>query len=343
MPTYVREETMDHTYNKSVAVLYYGVAALLLSAAACTVAGTTASPPPALPAVSDFQEGQIIDTATNERVSLEQLLEKLLDQEVIYLGEEHHNRFHVDAAVLLLQRLSAAGRRPTLAMEMFGWDGQTVIDRYLSSTEATPQDFVAEVQWQQSWGGPFEDYEPLVRFAKEHQLRLIALNPPKTLVRTVARMGLTRARQAPELSQWGMQDEVIVDDPVYRDRIVQQLRACHDAGSDALYQTMYEASMVRDEGMARTIASEVRRIRADTPPSSGPVVSYTGGGHVQLNLPVPKRVARRLDDRIRQVSLYMTSFERERMDDLRGMISEKMADYVWLTRVSAQGPPRRCR
>ncbi|HJT20630.1 MAG TPA: ChaN family lipoprotein [Nitrospira sp.] len=335
---------MRHTCDRSVTVIFrYVVAAMLLGAAACTGAGTTASPHPASTAVSDFREGQIIDTATNENISLDQLLAKLLDQEVIYLGEEHHNRFHVDAAVLLLQRLSAAGRRPTLAMEMFGWDGQTVIDRYLSSTDATSQDFAGQVQWQQSWGGPFEDYEPLVRFAKEHRLRLIALNPPKTLVRTVARMGLTRARQDPELSQWGMQDEVIVDDPVYRNRIVQQLRACHDGGSDAMYQTMYEASMVRDEGMAKIITSEVRRIRTEDHSSSGPVVSYTGGGHVQLNLPVPKRVARRLDNRIRQISIYMTSFESERMDDVRGMIAEKIGDYVWLTRVGAQGPPRRCR
>jgi len=139
-----------------------------------------------------------------------------------------------------------------------------------------------------------------------------------------------------------MQDETIVDDPAYREKIFQQLRACHDGGPDELYQTMYEASMVRDEGMAKTIVSLIEAMRAASNASAGPVVSYTGGGHIQYNLPVPKRVARRLSN-VRQISIYMTSFEQGRLDDLHEMIAGKIADYLWLTPVSAQGIPRRCR
>ena len=139
-----------------------------------------------------------------------------------------------------------------------------------------------------------------------------------------------------------MQDETIVDDPAYREKIFQQLRACHDGGPDELYQTMYEASMVRDEGMAKTIVSLIEAMRGASHASVGPIVSYTGGGHIQYNLPVPKRVARRLSN-VRQISIYMTSFEQGRLDDLHEMIAGKIADYRWLTPVSAQGIPRRCR
>jgi hypothetical protein len=140
-----------------------------------------------------------------------------------------------------------------------------------------------------------------------------------------------------------MQNETIVDDQAYREKILQQLRACHDGGPDELYQTMYEASMVRDEGMARTIVSLIEAMRAAPNASAGPVVSYTGGGHIQFNLPVPKRVARRLSGHVRQISVYMTSYEQGRLEDLHEMITGKIADYVWLTPVSAQGIPRRCR
>jgi hypothetical protein len=53
-------------------------------------------------------------------------------------------------------------------------------------------------------------------------------------------------------------------------------------------------------------------------------------------------VARRLTDQVRQVSVYMTSFEVGRIEELQDMIREKIADYLWLTPVSAQGSPRRC-
>jgi uncharacterized iron-regulated protein len=139
-----------------------------------------------------------------------------------------------------------------------------------------------------------------------------------------------------------MQGESIVDDPLYRTHILQQLQACHGGGADSLYRTMYEASLVRDEGMAKTIAARRNRLRSNDEALTGPVVSYTGGGHIQYNLPVPKRVARRLGNQVHQVSIYMTSFDAGRIDELQEMIRDHIADYVWLTPVSGQGLPRRC-
>jgi uncharacterized iron-regulated protein len=289
-----------------------------------------------------FKEWQVIDTATGQPVSLDQWTVLLLQQDIIYLGEEHHNRFHIDAAMTVLQRLKAEGRAPVLAMEMFGWDGQAALDQYLSGSEMNRQEFLAAVRWQQNWGGPFEDYEPLVRLAKEQHWAVDAMNPPKALVRIVAKNGLAQAESDPMMAQWGMKDEAIVDDPIYRTRILQQLQACHGGGADSFYQTMLEASMVRDEGMAKTLAHRLNQIRSGSDTMAGPLVSYTGGGHIQYNLPVPKRVARRLTNQVHQISVYMRSFEVGRIEELQDMIREKIADYLWLTPVSTQGPPPRC-
>ena len=289
-----------------------------------------------------FKEWQVIDTSTGQPVSLDQWTALLLQQDIIYLGEEHHNRFHIDAAMTVLRRLKEEGRTPALAMEMFGWDGQAALDQYLFGSEMNRQEFLKAVRWQQNWGGSYEDYEPLVRLAKEQHWAVDAMNPPKPLVRIVAKNGLAQAESDPMMAQWGMKDETIVDDPIYRTRILQQLQACHGGGADSLYQTMFEASMVRDEGMAKTLVHRLNQIRSGSNTMAGPLVSYTGGGHIQYNLPVPKRVARRLTDQVRQVSVYMTSFEVGRIEELQDMIREKIADYLWLTPVSTQGPPRRC-
>jgi uncharacterized iron-regulated protein len=227
-------------------------------------------------------------------------------------------------------------------MEMFGWDGQAALDQYIFGSEVNRREFLEAVRWQQNWGGSYEDYEPLVRLAKEHHWAVDAMNPPKPLVRIVAKNGLAQAESDPMMAQWGMKDEAIVDDPIYRKRILQQLQACHGGGADSHYQTMFEASMVRDEGMAKTLVHRLNLIRSGSDTMAGPLVSYTGGGHIQYNLPVPKRVARRLTDQVRQVSVYMTSFEAGRIEELQDMIHEKIADYLWLTPVSAQGLPRRC-
>jgi uncharacterized iron-regulated protein len=235
-------------------------------------------------------------------------------------------------------------RHPLLALEMFGWDGQAALNLYVRGDhdQLSGPEFLAQSRWTQNWGGPFEDYAPLLDFARDHHLTVRAMNPPKSLIRGVVKKGLAGARNEPEWNHWGMETESIVDDPLYRERILDQLRQCHGGGAPEDYETMYEASMVRDEAMAKTLAAAWKAMSAEGA-TRGPIVSYTGGGHIQYKLPVPKRVARRLSDEVRQVTIYLTSFEPSRKAELQQFMDEGLADYLWLTPLGKQGPPRRCR
>src|SRR5688500_870575 len=68
---------------------------LLWMTAGCAATDASVSP---TPPSTEFREGQIIDTANGQFISLEQLVSHLLQQDVVYLGEEHHNRFHINSA-----------------------------------------------------------------------------------------------------------------------------------------------------------------------------------------------------------------------------------------------------
>ena len=105
---------------------------------------------------------------------------------------------------------------------------------------------------------------------------------------------------------------------------------------------MYEASMVRDEGMAKTLATSLGELRRGDLDSHPVIVSYTGSGHIQYNLPIPKRVARRLSDDVKQITIYLTSFDVSRTKEVEDLVRERIADYVWLTPMSGKGPPRPC-
>lgn len=317
------------------------LAMVLLGLWGCQTNGSVAMP--AGQPWSDWSPGQLLDAKTGLVVPTDTWLEQVTGYDVIYLGEEHHNRFHIDAALTVLRSLADRGRKPVLTMEMFGWDGQSALDRYLTSTDVTRTGFLEDVGWKQNWGGAFEDYEPLVQFVRDHRFPLMAMNPPKLLIRQVVKQGLAQAKASPQWRQWGMEGEAIVDDAAYRSRILSQLQACHGGGAPEDYLTMYEASMVRDEGMAKTVADAVRRVRAEVDLAQGPVVSYTGGGHVQYRLPVPNRAARRVPAGLKQVTVYLATFERDRAAELYQSMQEGIADFVWLTPPGSQGAPRRCR
>jgi uncharacterized iron-regulated protein len=295
------------------------------------------SDPPSPEPVPAFQEGQIWDVKHHHVITFEELTAELASRQVIYLGEEHHNHWHVKSALTILQALISQGRHPVLALEMFGWDGQAALDGYVSDQDGTSDRFLKESRWEQNWGGAFGDYEPLIAFAQTHHLPVLALNPPRPLVRLVAKQGLVQALADPAMAEWGMKDEPYPEDASYHEMITKPLRRCHGGLSDEDYQRMYEASTFRDEGMAKTIAESLRRAGPD-----GPVVSYTGGGHIQYQLPVPNRVQRRLAEPVKHTTIYMTAFEPNRVEEIRALLEEPIADYVWLTPAGAHGAPRRC-
>ncbi len=285
-----------------------------------------------------FQEWQILEGKTGREIPFEQWIAELATRDVIYLGEEHRNRAHIEAALKVLRALLTANLRPVLALEMFGWDGQAGLDRYLRDPEAGRDQFLLDSHWEQNWGGRFDDYEPLIAFSRQQSLPVLALNPPRRLVRGVAFQGLEQALADPDMVRWGMRDETFLDEPSYRAVILDQLRKCHGGLSEAGYQHMYEASVFRDEGMAKTIADFL----GTKAPEQGPLVSYTGGGHIQYRIPVPDRVRRRHAGSVKQATVYLTAFEPPRMEEIAGLIKEPIADYLWLTPLGAHGSPKRC-
>lgn len=290
-----------------------------------------------------WHEWQIFEAQTGRRWAYQDWVKELERSAVVYLGEEHYNPHHIEAAIRLLSTFMADGLRPALGMEMFGWDGQKAMDRYLSHEGTDRSVFLDQAKWASNWGGAYENYEPLVLFAKDRQVPIRAMNPPKTLIRRVVKLGLTEAQAEPEWQQWGLSPAEIIDDPEYRAKILGQLRRCHGGGAEADYQSMYEASMVRDEGMAQTVVAAVERMRHESPARGPLVLSYTGGGHIQYNLPVPRRVARRLAGSVRQTTVYLASFDPSRTQEIQELLQEHIADFIWLTPLTARGSVQRCR
>ncbi len=301
-------------------------------------AQTTSDPVSSEAGAAGFAEWQIIEVASRKLVPFETLVDRLGGMDVVYLGEEHHNRHHIDAATRILGALVKRGMRPVLAIEMFGWDGQEALDRYVSGDVVDEPQFLRDVRWKANWPGIFPNYAPLLRFAHEHGLGAVAMNPPRSLVRRVSHEGLAQALQHPDMRTWGMQDETFADDPEYRRIIMPQLTGCHPPMKEVREEWLYEASIFRDEGMAKTVAGRLTRASE----IRGPVVSYTGDGHIQYKLPVPKRVARRMNGSVHQTTIYMSALERDHPEYIEELLDERIADYIWLTPIGDHGPPVRC-
>jgi uncharacterized iron-regulated protein len=223
-------------------------------------------------------------------------------------------------------------------MEMFSWDGQAGIDRYLKGDITSVDDFLTESQWKNNWGGNYSDYSALVDFSKTHHFKLLGLNPPRQLVRKVAKKGLAGIGGDPDLQKWNIPDPFPPDDPDYRQVIYEQIEKCHGGMKPDVYEKIYEASAFRDEGMASVITT-MAKLGSSSPTT---FVSYTGAGHIQYGLPIPKRVQRQYGEPVRDMTVYLLALDPEHPEDVEHLVEEKIADYIWLTKLGPHGRQPRC-
>lgn len=289
-----------------------------------------------LQAQSSLEVGTLWHVASQKPVSLESLEADILDADVVFIGEEHYTPSHIEAAITVLDMLVKHQRRPGLAMEMLSWDGQAGLDRFINHPDMSVDQFLEESRWKNNWGGEFADYQPLVSYARTHHLPLLALNPPRPLVRLVATKGLTDALKDPGFSSWSLGNEAL-EDQEYESLIFEQITACHPKLPDHVYRRIFEASIIRDEGMA-TIIRSFLDTRAGP---DNPLVSYTGGGHIQFGIPVPKRV-KRTHPAIKTVSIYLVAWDPSKQEEVLTEMKEGIADYVWLTPLGPRGIQPRC-
>ena len=136
-------------------------------------------------AQSDSTLYRIYDTKKNTEITLQELTASLNNANVVFFGEEHNDSV---AHVLQYELLKAMNEQYTnvaLSMEMFVSDDQLILDEYLSGVITERNLSKDAVLWNN-----YKDYRPLVEYAKEHQLDVLAANAPSRYTNRVTREGL---------------------------------------------------------------------------------------------------------------------------------------------------------
>lgn len=140
--------------------------------------------------------------AKGNAANFQKLIEAIGKSDVVFLGENHD-----DAAAHFLQaeifrkvfENYSRNRRIALSMEMFERDVQTVLDEYLKDL-ITEKKFLDDSR---PWNNYKTDYRPLVEFAKQNNLSVIAANAPRRYVNMVSRNGRDSVNQlSPEAKKW---------------------------------------------------------------------------------------------------------------------------------------------
>jgi uncharacterized iron-regulated protein len=109
--------------------------------------------------------------------------------EVVLLGEIHNSAADHAWQLESLKSLDGAGVPLSLALEMVPAARQPVLGRYAAGT-LDETAFLEQLGWSEVWGHDPDLYLPLLRWARQRGVPLLALNAEPELVRRVRREGL---------------------------------------------------------------------------------------------------------------------------------------------------------
>ena len=114
--------------------------------------------------------------------------------DVLFFGEEHNDSVaHYLQFEILKEFYNTFGDRSTLSMEMFESDCQMVLDEYLQGL-IREKNFIKEAR---AWSN-YRNYRPMIEFAKENKLKVIAANAPARYVNMASRKGLNSLNELSE-------------------------------------------------------------------------------------------------------------------------------------------------
>ena len=187
-------------------------------------------------------------------VSLEQAADMLLGYDVIFIGESHRHPGNHLAQMQLFRAIHERARNVSLSMEQFERDVQTVVDAYLAG-QIGEGPFIETAR---AWGNYRTSYRPLVEYAKEHGLTVIASNAPEKVVRCVGIEGeIFLKRLKPAQRTWAA-ESLDLRAGAYRDKFMDFVQgdAAHGGDPDAAEEG--EAKLP-SEGALRSYAAQITR------------------------------------------------------------------------------------
>lgn len=257
---------------------------------------------------------QPAQTYTNQEI-----LQQLLKARIVYLGETHDSIEDHQAQLAIIQEMQRQNRKIAIGLEMFQRPFQSVLDQYLAG-KLTEEQLIEQTEYNQRWRFPWEYYAPIVRFAKENKLRILALNTPTEVTIKVAMQGL-ETLTAEERKHIPPVSEIRTDNAAYRQMLLEVYQQHQKAaqGNSTAFERFLQAQVLWDETMAEKIA-QFAKANPDYQ-----VVVLAGQGHIVYGYGIPSRVERRLG--VGKVKMRSVLFDFP--TDSPSSAEKPIADYIW--------------
>lgn len=251
--------------------------------------------------------GTILDTASGTTIAFHQLVEKLSQAKIVYVGERHTASGHHKAQLQIIQALADKKGHIRVGMEMFDHTYQAKLDRWSAGQMQWPE-FLMQVHWYANWRFNDTLYQDILAYIQKENLKLVGINIPFHLPPKIAVGGLNSLSKSERRLLPDRIDTTQADHRAY----LEQIFRMHTFKGRKDFNNFYAAQCAWEDGMAQNIADNL---------DNETMVVVVGNGHIIRKFGIPNRAFAR--NQAPFLTVYMATPEMQ--------VSTKDGDFIWVT------------
>ncbi|MGD8330484.1 MAG: ChaN family lipoprotein [Acidobacteriota bacterium] len=260
----------------------------------------------------------IVDSRTAAVLAPDDLPERLADVRLLLMGESHTEMASHRVQLAVIRALVESGREVMIGLEMYPYTEQQHLDHWIDGL-LTEKGFVQLSRWYENWGYNWGYYREIFAYARDHDVRMVAVNTPREVVSAVRQKGFD-----------GLSEEEAQHIPPRVDtdneEHLELFRAYmgppgsgHGVSDDALF-SMFQAQCTWDAAMA------YNSVKALEQRPGAIMVVMVGSGHVAYGLGIQRQAKLWFDGEVRTLIPVALGADPHHPRD---SVQASYADYVW--------------
>ena len=248
--------------------------------------------------------------------SLTQVMKQIDKARVVLVGETHTRYDHHLVQLEILKHLYQKSPNLALGVEWFQQPYQKHLDDYIAG-KITEKEMLHLTDYFSRWQYNYRLYQPILQYARENNIPIIALNAPRELIRALAKSEFDDLpeelkSQLPKSYDWSDKD--------YEQRLRDIFELHPEYRGE--FENFLRSQLTWDESMAERAAQYLQ----DNPETR--MLVLAGSGHIMFGSGIPNRIKRRIDSE--QFSILVSE------DFLP--VSKDIADFMVLSVKQTLGP-----
>ncbi len=216
--------------------------------------------------------------------TLSNAIEAAASKKIVYVGE-YHDRFSNHAVELrVIRELFGKNKKLAIGMEMFQRPFQQFLDEYIAGT-IDEREFLKKSEYFKRWVFDYNLYKPILDFARQEKIPVIALNMRREITDKVAAGGLDSLTEEERKEIPARMDFSDLD---YRERLKSVFEQ-HEAqeGLKTNFDFFFQVQILWDETMAQSVDEYLKK----NPYRQ--MIVLAGSGHLMYGAGIPTRAHRR--------------------------------------------------